>query len=56
VRGVGFENKYQAMDQHHRPRVVTIIVGILIAYGGYRTIGMGMMALFFLVKWWSSPW
>ena len=44
------------MDPHQRARIMTIIVGVVIAYGGCRTIGMVLMALFFLVKWWSYPW
>jgi hypothetical protein len=36
------------MKQHQRARIMTIIVGVL--------IGMVLMALFFLVKWWSHPW
>jgi hypothetical protein len=36
------------MDPHQRARIITLIVGVL--------IGMGLMGLFFLVKWWASPW
>jgi hypothetical protein len=44
------------MERRQRARIMPIIIGTLIAYGGCRTIGVGLMGLYFLVKWWSYPW
>jgi hypothetical protein len=39
---------FRAEQVSTHARIMTLIVGVL--------IGMGVMALFFLVKWWASPW